>query len=47
MAKRLKSIMEPKEDFSDEEPENDGQWEVDESGDSDASSNSDGDEPRV
>ena len=47
MAKRLKSIMEPEEDFSDEEPENDGQWEVDESGDSDASSNSDGDEPRV
>lgn len=54
MAKHFKSIlpMEPEEgaeaflDFSDEERENNSQWEVDESGDSDASS-SDDDEPRV
>jgi hypothetical protein len=52
MAKRLKSILpvEPEEalsGFSDHEEEINSQWEVDESGDSDVSSSSDDDEPKV
>ena len=52
MAKRLKSILpmeseEASPDFSDHEEGNNSQWEVDESGDSDVSSNSDDDEPQV
>ena len=54
MAKRLKSMLpiEPEEasslaGFSDYEEEINSQWEVDESGDSDVSSNSEDDEPKV
>ena len=52
MAKRLKSILpiEPEEafsGFSDHEEEINSQWGVDESGDSDVSSSSDDDEPKV
>ena len=53
-AKRLKSTLPTDElenqsflSFSDCEEENDSQWEVDESGDSDVSSNSDDDELKV
>jgi len=45
MAKRLNE--EASSDFSDHEEENNSQWEVDEGGHSDVSSNSDDDEPQV